>query len=287
MSKQSIKKNSIIAAMAAVSLFTFFYWLFNQFYSSTDDAYVNANIVQVAPRVTGQVAHLYVTDNQFVTAGQPLFELDPATFQTAVDQARAHLDMDLANLQLAQVTAKRTAELAHRKAASAQENDKAAASLQAAIASVQLSKSNLAQAELNLQYTKVIAPTTGWVTNVTLREGNVVSANQPLFALISNNEYWIDANFKETELTHIHSGQAATIKIDMYPGRKFKGIVESISGGSGTAFSLLPPENATGNWVKVTQRVPVRIRIINPNDKYPLRISTSARVSIRIDPWKA
>jgi membrane fusion protein (multidrug efflux system) len=103
-----------------------------------------------------------------------------------------------------------------------------------------------------------------------------------LFALISNSEFWVDANFKETELEHIHPGQLANIYVDMYPGHTFSGVVESISGGTGSAFSLLPPQNATGNWVKVAQRVPVRIRVLNPEQDFPLRIGTSASVRISL-----
>ncbi len=102
---------------------------------------------------------------------------------------------------------------------------------------------------------------TGRLSNVTLTAGSLVAAGQPLFALITDNSFHIDANFKETELHGIHPGQDVDIKIDMYPGQHFKGTVESLSGGTGTAFSLLPPQNATGNWVKIAQRVPVRIKL--------------------------
>jgi membrane fusion protein (multidrug efflux system) len=282
---KKMKKNILIAAIILICTIAFIYWIYNQFHASTDDAYVNANVVQIAPRVTGQVQHLYVVNNQYVKEGQLLFDLDPATFITAIDQAKAQLALSQANLTLAQATDTRTTTLVKRKVASMQEADNAQASLSSAEANVQLATANLAQAQLNLRYTKIYAPTSGWVTNVTLRAGAVISANQSQFALISDSEYWIDANFKETALMRIHSGQPAEIEVDMYPGYIFQGKVESISGGSGTAFSLLPPENATGNWVKVTQRVPVRIRILNPNSKYPLRIGTSANVTIRISPW--
>jgi membrane fusion protein, multidrug efflux system len=103
----------------------------------------------------------------------------------------------------------------------------------------------------------------------------------PLFVLIGEQEFWVDANFTETELKRVRPGQEATVKLDMYPDRPFHGVVESVSGGAGTAFSLLPPQNATGNWVKVTQRVPVRIRITDPDPNRPLRIGTTATVEVR------
>jgi membrane fusion protein (multidrug efflux system) len=121
---------------------------------------------------------------------------------------------------------------------------------------------------------------------MTLRVGDSVMANQPLFALVSEQKFWVDANFKEDQLENIEIDQKADIKVDMYPNHHFVGIVESFSSGTGNAFSLLPPENATGNWVKVTQRVPVRIKIINYDPKYPLRVGTSATVSISVNLFK-
>jgi membrane fusion protein (multidrug efflux system) len=115
---------------------------------------------------------------------------------------------------------------------------------------------------------------------MTLQQGSIVNANQALFTLISNDLFWVDANYEETDLQNIRPGQPAEIKLDMYPNHVFKGVVNSISGGSGAAFSLLPPENATGNWVKITQRVPVKVVIINPDPDYPLHIGTTATVTI-------
>jgi membrane fusion protein, multidrug efflux system len=129
--------------------------------------------------------------------------------------------------------------------------------------------------------THVTAPASGWVTNSNLRPGSIVQAGTPAFALIEDGNWWVDANFKETDLARIKPGQPATIKLDMYPGTKFHGVVESISVGSGATFSVLPPENATGNWVKVTQRFPVRIRVTStPETGKPLRVGASADVSI-------
>lgn len=145
---------------------------------------------------------------------------------------------------------------------------------------LKLAQANLAQAELNLSYTKVYAPTDGYVTNLSLQPGTSVTAGQPQFAFVESGDYWVDANFKETDFEHIRAGQQAKVVVDMYPGHPFQGVVESLSSGSGAAFSLLPPQNATGNWVKVTQRVPVRVRILNPDPRQPLRIGTTATVTI-------
>jgi membrane fusion protein (multidrug efflux system) len=129
--------------------------------------------------------------------------------------------------------------------------------------------------------THVTSSANGWVSNVSLRPGTVVQAGTPAFAVIEDGNWWVDANFKETDLGRIKAGQKATIRLDMYPGLTLDGAVESISAGSGATFSVLPPENATGNWVKVTQRFPVRIRITSaPNPDKPLRSGASATVTI-------
>lgn len=138
-------------------------------------------------------------------------------------------------------------------------------------------------ARLKLDYTRITAPFSGTVSNLSLQDGSMVQAALPLFALIGDSQVWVDANFKETQFKRLQPGQKAEIRVDMYPGHVFHGVVESISGGAGTAFSLLPPQNATGNWVKVTQRVPVKIVVTDADPKLPLRIGTSAAVKVLLD----
>lgn len=274
------KQIIMITLLLIITLISYMYWRHAQQYVSTNDSYLNANIIQIAPRVTGQVTHLYVTNNQFVHKGDILIELDPTQFQIAAAKARSQLKIEQARWKNTQLTSKRTLELVNKKILSTQSGDDISEKLQIADGSIELAKSNLDQAELDLKYTRISAQADGWITNMTLQIGNVVQANQPLFALVTNAEYWADANFKETELIHVKPGQTATIVSDLHPDHPFKGIVDSISRGSGTVFSLLPPQNATGNWVKVTQRVPVRVRILNADTSYPLRIGTSATVTI-------
>jgi len=283
---QNLKKffqNKIFLFILAILLISIalWYWHYTQSYVSSDDAYVNANIVEVAPRVSGQVIHLYVVNNQFVQKNQLLFELDQDPYKIAVAKASAELDMADADLIHSKITTHRTDILVKTKVLAMQSHDDALARYENAVAGVALAKTILAEAKLNLLYTKVFAASNGWISNMTLRAGNNVIANQPLFALISDNEFWVDANFKETELENVRPGQKAIIHVDMYPNYAFYGIVESISGGSGAAFSLLPPQNATGNWVKVTQRVPVKIRIINIDKNHLLRVGTTASVTIK------
>jgi membrane fusion protein (multidrug efflux system) len=146
---------------------------------------------------------------------------------------------------------------------------------------VQQVQALLDRARLNLSYTVVRAPADGVVTRVEeLQAGSYINAAAPVFALVSTRDVWIEANFKEDQLAHMRPGQAATVRIDSYRGRTFEGRVASVSPGTGSQFSVLPPENATGNWVKVVQRLPVRIELDHLDPAFPLRGGLSASVSV-------
>jgi len=313
--------------IAALAVFGFRYWQHSRLFASTDNAYVNTDRVDVASQVTGPVMKIYVTENQPVKVGDPLFDIDPRTYDVALEKAKAQFQ--LANQSVSQQSAaiaaaeaqlnQRQAELNNAQAnyrrarglvergflseqgaeAASTQAATALAALHAAQASLEQARSALGkpgsdnatiqaaaaavdQAQLDLQRTHVVSPADGAVTNLSLRPGDVVQPGVPLFVVISNRSYWVDANFKETELEKIRIGQQATVKVDMYPDHLFHGTVESLSGGSGTAFSLLPPQNATGNWVKVTQRVPVRVRVLDPDPRWPLRVGTTATVSVDV-----
>jgi membrane fusion protein, multidrug efflux system len=146
---------------------------------------------------------------------------------------------------------------------------------------VQQAQALLDRAKLNLSYTVVTAPSAGVVTRVEqLQVGTYITASEPVFALVSTGDMWIEANFKEDQLTHLRVGQLATVEVDSYPGKTFKARVASVSPGTGSQFSVLPPENATGNWVKVVQRLPVRIELEQPDPALPLHAGLSATVSV-------
>ena len=279
---KNFKKMVILIFFGMSAIVWFGFWIYRHYAVSTDNAYVNANIVQISPRITGKVVNLYVSNNQYVKKGQPLFDIDPEPFALAVNSAQAQLALSSAELDNASLAKNRILALVEKKFESAQDGDNAIANYKTAAAKVQQAKAMLDQANLNLAYTKINSPSSGWVTNVTVTVGDIVPANQPLFVLISDEVFWVDANFRETELASIKPRQAAVIVTDLYPGHPFKGIVESISGGTGAAFSLLPPQNATGNWVKITQRIPVRVRVLNPDPDFPLRIGISANVTVKL-----
>jgi membrane fusion protein, multidrug efflux system len=146
---------------------------------------------------------------------------------------------------------------------------------------VQQARAQLDRSRLNLSYTEVRAPSDGIVTRVEqLQVGSYVAASAPVFALVSTGDVWIEANFKESQLAHLRVGQQASIQIDSYPGRSFKGKVASLSPGTGSQFSMLPPENATGNWVKVVQRLPVRIELTETDRSLLLHVGLSASVKV-------
>ena len=146
---------------------------------------------------------------------------------------------------------------------------------------VEEAQAELDRAKLDLSYTVVSAPSDGIVTRVEqLQVGSYIGASAPVFALVSTGDVWIEANFKEDQLAHMRVGEIASVHVDSYPDKTFKARVASLSPGTGSQFSVLPPENATGNWVKVVQRLPVRLELERPDPAYPLRAGLSADVSV-------
>lgn len=250
----------LIATLVLVALMaggTYVYWRNSVYYPSTENAYLQANIVRIAPLVTGVVSEVNVKDNQRIQAGDVLFKIDPAPYQAALDAAQARFDAALQQAKMASgpqaIAAKTTAEQA-----------------QAAVTK--------AKAELDAATAK--APVAGIVGAVRIRPGSIAQAGHSLFPLVDTSTWWVDANFKETELQRIAVGQEATLRLDFAPSHELKGKVESISPASSTAFSLLPAENASGNWVKVPQRFSVRISLDAPPADVPMRVGASASVTV-------
>lgn len=282
MTFQLKKINLIIWGVTSLLLILICYrvFVYLEYHPSTDDAYVQADTINVAAQVTGPVANIYVKDHQTVNEGQLLFTIDPAPFQIAVDKAVATVMAQQAAVKLAEQNARRILPLVRMGQATKASGDQAQSQLDSALAELAADQALLAQAKLNLAHTRITAPRAGVVTQFLLQPGNNVVANTTLFMLVEQDHFWVDANFKETQLAHIQQGQPAKILIDMYPGHVFHGVVDSISSASGSVFSLLPPENASGNWVKVTQRFPVKVAIRNVDAKYPLRAGATATVKI-------
>jgi membrane fusion protein (multidrug efflux system) len=267
------------AVVIAAVLVPWIYFAFT--HESTDDAFIDAHVSNIAARVAGQVTQVYIDDNQLVKEGDPLIEIDPPDYQVKLDQARARL---LSAEALAGRTARdlrRYQRLIRTDEVTAQQLDTAKADADAAAASLLLQQAEVKQAELELSYTHVVAPESGRVTHKSVETGDYLKVGTPILATVPN-QAWVTANFKETQLTHMKPGQPVKIEVDAYPGRVFTGHVDSIQSGTGAQFSLLPPENATGNYVKVVQRIPVKILIDNTDDAHPLVPGMSVVPTVKV-----
>jgi membrane fusion protein (multidrug efflux system) len=386
---QSRRRGIIVVVVVILALAALGIWWRSTFTEDTDDAQVNGHLIQVSSRIGGQVAKVYVDENQVVKAGDTIAELDPSDYKVAVENAQAALASAQANAAAANVAvplttvntgsnlrsadadvsgthagveqAQQQLEAAHARVAQAQANNtKAQADLarykplvekdviskqqfDAAVAAADAAKAALAdaqagekaagdgvhvarereaqaqamqkyaqtgpqqvaaqsarakqalaqvaqaqaqldQANLNLSYTKIVAPTAGIITRKSVEINQNVAPGQNLLTLVSLEGLWVTANFKETQLKHMAAGQAVDIEVDS-TGKTYRGKVTQIGGATGSVLSLFPPENATGNYVKVVQRVPVRIDFTDLNSEDPnhaLRPGLSVEPKVRV-----
>jgi len=316
----------VIAAIA----YGLYYFLVARFHEDTDDAYVNGNVVQITPQVTGTVIAVKADDTQTVKAGDPLVVLDPADSQVALQQAEANLAQTVrqvrglfvnddqyraqvalrqSDLSKAQDDLRRRLAVAQTGAVSQEEISHARDAVKAAQASVDAAQQQLASNRALTANTTIAshpnvmaaaakvrdaylanarnvlpAPVTGYVAKRSVQVGQRVSPGNPLMSVVPLNAVWVDANFKEVQLKHMRIGQPVELTADIYGSSvTYHGKVVGFSAGTGSAFSLLPAQNATGNWIKVVQRLPVRIEL-DPKDldKHPLRIGLSMQVDVDI-----
>ena len=300
-------------------------------FETTDDAFVDARSFSVAPKVAGYVVDAPVTDNQHVSTGDTLFDIDRRDYQIALEQAEAQVqsaeasiknfdaqieaqkaqvqgaqsvvEQAQAALKFAQQDADRYSDLAKKGYGTVQNQQSTSSTLQQRQASLDQAKASLAaatsqiktldaqrnsavadlararaqrdQAQLNLDYTHVAAAQSGRLVRLTGAKGEYVQTGQSL-AMFVPDQIWVTANFKETQVTDMRPGQKVDIELDAYPDHKVTGHIDSVQPGSGTAFSLLPAENATGNYVKVTQRIPVKIVV----DDWPKDVAIGPGMSI-------
>ena len=301
--KFKIKKRYIILTTFIILAFlTVGIYINSLLYQSTDDAYIEAHLVQIAPKVSGQVVEVYIDDNQRIKEGTTVVKIDDMDYKVKLAQAEANYQKALLNQKIANANlsasnseidlAKRDLErytkLYNAGAVSKQKLDEAQTKYDAskarnmgakesiitkdgsnvADADIKVLKAMRDQAQLNLEYTEVKALNSGTVTKKNVEKGAWVQAGQPLFALASD-KVWIVANFKENQVGKMKPGQLVDIKIDAYPNKVFKGKVDSIQRASGAKSSLFPPENAVGSFVKIVQRIPVKIVFtekIDPNE---------------------
>lgn len=261
-------------------------WLWNYYMQSpwTRDGKVRAELVDITPQVSGRIAQLSVTDNQFVHQGQQLLTLDPVPWQIALDNAAAQLSKAQADLAKAQHEFNRRAHLP-RNIISAEDLDAARLSAGAAAASAKAAQAEWERARWNLQQTTLTAPTDGWITNLTLRPGNYAAAGTPLFALVDSHSYYVMGYFEETKLRHIHPGAAAQVVL-YSNGAQLQGQVESIGRAIydqsiETDSGLVPDIKPNVPWVRLAQRVPVRIRLDPLPAHTELIAGTSCTISIQ------
>ncbi|HFD81588.1 MAG TPA: HlyD family secretion protein [Gammaproteobacteria bacterium] len=279
-----------LAALAAAGLVLADLFRDYLFHPWTRDGQVRAQVIKITPRVSGPIVELAVHDNQPVHKGELLFRIDPRTYQLAVAQAEARLDQALATEKVREDQAQRARDL-HRKdpgAISEQALVRKENSLLVARANVEVARADLDAARLDLQFTEVRAPVDGYVTNLLLRYGSQMVANQPALALVDRNSFWVYGFFKETQVRHIHHGDAATVTLMSYPDQPLDGVVDSIGWGiaqqDGTpAPDLLPTVNPSFDWIRLAQRIPVRIRITDVPEGVALRVGTTASVFVHGD----
>lgn len=288
------RKRTVAITIAIIVFAICGVWIANELkYQSTDDAYVETTTVNVAPRVSGQIEEVFVTDNQHVKEGDLVAIIDDADYKIRLEQAdssyeklkldqsnaKANLNAAQSNIALAKKDLERYKNLYEQGAVSKQTYDSAQVkydSAQATLtqtqqalfsdkngttvadANLRSAKATKDKAALDLSYTRIYAPQSGTVSSRRVEKGMYVTAGSPLFTLVPE-EVWVVANFKENQLTDMKPGQPVDIKIDTYPNKIFKGKIDSIQRASGAKSSLFPPENAVGSFVKIVQRIPVKI----------------------------
>ncbi|MDR3624286.1 MAG: efflux RND transporter periplasmic adaptor subunit [Chlamydiales bacterium] len=322
-------KNLLIVIFACILIYLIYWVIFERKYISTDDAYVEGNIVQISPQTTGVITDIFVTYADKVRQGQLLIKLDntnakielerakaslaSSVRQTAqlflqVDQAKSNLALQEAKLHQANLDYIHRRNLSQVKAIALEKEENAYTDLQVAQSSTELAhihlyealsqvdgtsvvthplvlqaKSNVQQAYLNLIHTELLSPVDGFVAKRSAQVGDFVGPGRDLMSIIPLSQIWVTANFKETDLEGISPGQSVNLTSDLYGHDvKYKGIVYGIVPGTGSSFSLLPAMNATGNWIKIIQRVPVIITLEKDNlEKYPLLLGLSMNATVK------
>ena len=291
------RKTLIIGGVCAgvILIGVLLYWLHARNFESTDDSYTTTHVHEISARVAGTVESVNVDDNQLVKAGQTLVVLDQRDFKVALEQARAQVFQRRAaavqaraNLDHAQSDYDRITKLSHEKVVSKQDLDNATAALRTGKGAMDAATSDLAvaeailhNAELQLSYTTIVAPADGVIGKKTVETGMRIQPGQALMAVVERN-VWVLGNFKETQLARMRVGQHVDVKIDAIPDHKFSAHVDSLQPGTGSTFALLPPDNATGNFTKIVQRVPVKI-VFDDVGKYRARVVPGLSCEPKID----
>ncbi len=254
----------------------------------TRDAYVRANVVGIAPRVAGPIVQIPVKDNQAVKKGDLLFQIDPRTFQAALDQSKGQLAQAQAKLVDLEANAKRAVDLLERNVISREQYDDQLQAFEAAKADVEAAQAAVENAQLDLEFTTVVSPVDGYLTNVNTSPGTYVAAGQQLLALVDTSTFWVAAYFKETQISHVQPGDKVRITLMGHGSQPFEGEIVStawgifVQDGSTLGDQMLPDVPQTIDWVRLPNRFPVRVHITG-QPPVPLRIGQTASVAVAGD----
>ncbi len=269
----------LAAVLAAVFIVRAYLW------ESTDDAYVQAHSLMLSARIGGTISKVLVDENDKVKAGQLLAQIDDRDYTTAYNQAVADEASIQADLEQATLDYDRVTKLYQEAAVSKQQYDAAFARYRNLQSRLKADQFKADQAKLNLGYTQITAPEDGAIAKKAVEPGMVIPPGQALFGFVSAQERWVTANFKETQLSRVKIGQKVEVDVDAISGKKYQGVIDSIGSATGSTFTLLPPDNSTGNFTKVVQRIPVKIKLENlsAEDIDRMAAGLSAIVDVRVN----
>jgi len=258
------KKKKMLSGIGGLAVLFGLYFLYEHImYVTTDNAQVEAHAVMIAAKVGGYVKAVHVQEGMRVKKGDLMVEIDDRDYQNTLRQIKGELSSLEARKRDLEKNQKRIAELFSKGVVSQQQFDGANTALAEAKAKFEALSAQVAQAELNYENTHIKAPSDGFIAKKSVEVGQLAAPGVPLLGFVDAGERWVTANFKETEIESVQPGKKVYIDVDAISGRSFTGVVESISSATGATFTLLPPDNATGNFTKVVQRVPVKIKFEN------------------------
>jgi len=253
----------------------------------TRDGQVRGQVIQVAPRVSGMVTRIAVIDNQFVRKGDLLFEIDQEAFNIAVTQARANLQRDRISSKASKIEYDRLQDIAKQDAGavSAKDLNRREANYLQSLSQIEVAEENLRSAKLNLGYTHVHASVDGYVSNINFQIGDQAVANTPILALVDSNSFWVFGYFRESEIGRIELGDPARVTLMAYPDQPLAGTVESLGWGiapsdGNMGYNLLPSIKPVFQWIRLAQRIPVRIKLAELPNGVELRYGLTASVMI-------
>jgi len=255
-----MNKNRILTIIGIIAVLAAGYFSYEYFmYVSTDNAQIDAHAVMLAAKVGGYVKDVKVDEGQKVKKGDLLVEIDARDYENSLQQAKSEMTSIEARERDAERNYRRLQDLLGKGAVSQQQFDTASAAYLEVKAKYDSITAQVAETQLNLENTKILAPSNGFIAKKSVEVGQLAAPGVPLIGFVSSEERWVIANFKETEIEDVKVGAKVDIDVDAISGKTYHGKVESISSATGATFTLLPPDNATGNFTKVVQRVPVKI----------------------------